>query len=290
MISEPTLGACPDLQTLSAYLDGKLDPAERVRIEDHISRCDECYFVVKETGLMAAAPGSGQASGVKRYLLPLAAMIILAVFAVALWRQVTPAPTYSAMVRPLVEAVGERRFFAPRLTGGFRYGPSLSSNRAAGTGPESEAWGVRAAAGELIARATTSPAGRAGRAAALLFTGEVDAAVGLYFELAQEQPTAAEWRSDLAAALLVRASRYGPDDTSRRDHDLGEALRSAERAVTMAPGLLEARFNLGLALKDLGRADEARRVFAEVEARRDDWSAAARDELRALSEPPEDLE
>src|SRR5262249_37315157 len=49
----PSLGSpgssCPDLEVLSAYVDGKLRRRERERVAEHISRCDSCYAVVRET-------------------------------------------------------------------------------------------------------------------------------------------------------------------------------------------------------------------------------------------------
>ena len=52
----------------------------------------------------------------------------------------------------------------------------------------------------------------------------------------------------------------------------------------MDPGLKEAQFNRGLALRMLGRADEARQAFAEIEREGGSWSPAARDQLRDIEE------
>ena len=326
MTREFIVGACPEPQMLSAYLDGKLDPTERGRIEDHISRCEDCYFVVRETALVwadakasggaeavqatpgedAAAPaspvvatpaadrGRPKASSLIRYLMPLAATVVVAAGALALWRQATRPDSYEDTVRPLVDAVGERRFFEPRLTGGFRYGPAVSVNRSSGSAPASETWDVRAAAGELIDRSAPSVAGRASRAAAALFTGSADEAVVTYSQLVQEEPQSAEWASNLAAALIVRASsgadtegpaEGAPGANGQRDKE--EALRLAQLALRLDPALSEARFNLGLALKLMGRVGEARQVFSELEARSDPWREAAREQLRSLPEAPE---
>src|SRR5690349_1297374 len=37
---------------LAAYLDNRLDATLRGPIEDHVSRCEECYFVVTETAVL----------------------------------------------------------------------------------------------------------------------------------------------------------------------------------------------------------------------------------------------
>ena len=295
-------GPCPDPEMLSAYLDGKLDQTRRGQIEDHISRCEDCYFVVRETALtltdLAAGasdrggpsgPSAAPAPGVpgrrlrpallNRYLIPLAATLVVGLGALTLWRQATRGGAYSEAVRPLVEAVGERRFFEPRLTGGFKFGARVTARRSLGSGPPAEAWAMLAVAAEIRDRPpATSIAARASRAAALLLLGDVDQSVAEYSRLLGDEPASAEWSSNLAAALLVRASTV----TGSADRDLPEALRLAEQAVRLDPALSEAGFNRSLALKALGRAEEARRGFDEMARRGDDWSAAARDQLRDL--------
>ena len=64
--------------------------------------------------------------------------------------------------------------------------------------------------------------------------------------------------------------------------DLPFASPYAEAALSLDPALREAAFNRGLALKALGRVEEARRVFASMAGSGDAWSNAARDELRDL--------
>ena len=204
--------------------------------------------------------------------------------AVALWRQERRVETYSDAVRPLVRAVGERRFFEPRLTGGFEFGPPISAKRSPGSAADSTTWEVLAVAGELRGRSgATSLAARGARGAAALFLGDVNAAVAIYSQLLHDDPRSAEWHSNLAAALLVRgASEVGSPD--QRGKDAEEALRHADEALRMNPALNEARFNRGLALRTLGRAEEARHSFAELERQSGSWSKAARDHLRDLEE------
>lgn len=295
-------GACPDPEMLSSYLDGTLDQTQRGKVEDHISRCEDCYFVVRETALALtdlAAEGSdrGPVSGLEaasapgvpekrlrslllnRYLIPLAATLAVGAGALTLWRQTPPPVSYVEAVRPLVEAVGERRFFEPRLTGGFRFGPKVTTLRSLGSVPQSEAWAMLAVATEMRDQPEPrSIAARGSRAAALLFLGDVDQAAAEYSRLAQEEPASAEWSNNLAVALLVRAST----GAGNADRDFSEALRHAERARSLDPALGEAEFNRCLALKGLGRVEEARRGFSEMAARGDAWSAAARDQLRDL--------
>jgi hypothetical protein len=44
-------GVCPDPEMLAAYIDGQLTPLQRDSVADHVSRCEECYEVVRETSL-----------------------------------------------------------------------------------------------------------------------------------------------------------------------------------------------------------------------------------------------
>ena len=190
---------------LSAYLDGKLDAAQRGPIEDHISRCEDCYFVVRETAFTLAetdggaevrgpvADGAPEAAvesppeGVVRarppylstYLLPLAATVIVGAGALLFWRQ-----TQGGGDGPragLVAAVGERRFFDARLTGGFKYGERIGPTRggASGSLPGTAGdWEVLAAAARIKKEiaAPQTPQDRAVLASAHLVLGEADAA------------------------------------------------------------------------------------------------------------------
>lgn len=308
---------CPDNAMLAEYLDGRMDAMQRASLEDHISRCEDCYFSVREETLLWAEPGvdgsglgGADASGgalverggadasrglvgaaspaetpggphprhpaAFRYLLPLAATLILAAGSVAWWRQARPTDSYAAIVAPLVEAVGERRFFEPRLVGGFRFGPRWAAKRASESATDSQTWGVLAVAMEMRGeRGSSSTGARAGRAAAALFVGESDAAVTEYAHLLAEDPDNATWESNLAAALLVRAA----DAPETAERDRTEALRHAERACRVSPALFEACFNQGLALFALGRTVEAQGVFALLAARDVAWSAAAQEYL-----------
>jgi anti-sigma factor ChrR (cupin superfamily) len=40
--------ACPDLETLAAWVDGTLPPADRDRIATHAAACESCRFVLDE--------------------------------------------------------------------------------------------------------------------------------------------------------------------------------------------------------------------------------------------------
>ena len=38
-------GDCPDLETIAAYLDNRLDAGARARMAEHLASCSECYGV-----------------------------------------------------------------------------------------------------------------------------------------------------------------------------------------------------------------------------------------------------
>lgn len=320
---------------LSAYLDGKLDPTERGRIEDHISRCEDCYFVVRETALVWAeagtegappvetqreTPGGGEivrgtfgddaatpaasaavevpaadprrpkASSFARYLMPIAATLVVAAGALALWRQINPANPYADAVRPLVDAVGDRRLVEPRLVGGFRFGPLLSSKRGS-SAKDLDEWRVLASSAAIKEQADQAPTPENQRAlaAAQLLLGETERAVTLLEQLAREQPQAAAVHSDLAAAYSVRALRDGRAD------DWPRALEAAEAALELEPGLHEALFNRAYALDEMSLWNEALRAWQDYVAAnagpRDGWTDLARSRIEELrNRPSSDLE
>src|SRR5258705_3141643 len=48
--------ACPDLESIAAYLDGRLSDRERARITEHLASCEECYAVFSESAQTHVAP------------------------------------------------------------------------------------------------------------------------------------------------------------------------------------------------------------------------------------------
>ncbi len=295
MTNEIPAEGCPNPQMLSAYLDGKLDPTERLRIEDHISRCEDCYFVVRETALVGEEAGEHEAKRPKtpsfvRYLMPIAATLVVAAGALALWRQVNPANPYAEAVRPLVDAVGDRRLVEPRLVGGFRFGPLISAKR----GPSArdlDDWQVLASSAEIKKNAEQAPTADNQRAlaAAQLLLGETERAVTMLEQLARDQPKVAAVHSDLAAAYSVRALR---DD---RADDWPRALEAAEVALELEPGLQEALFNRAFALDAMSLWNEALQGWRDYVAAnagpRDGWTDLARGRIEELSNrPSSDLE
>jgi CHAT domain-containing protein/tetratricopeptide (TPR) repeat protein len=248
-------GACPDDEMIASFVDGRLDGAEREHVADHVSRCDACYTLVRETALVlaeidppaAAVPVTATRPRPLRWVAPLAAALAMAIAGGVVARnQGVFLSAGERAKRPLVQAVGERRLFEPRLTGGFRYGPLQSAKR----GPAApDRWGVTASAGQVweAARRDPTPENRSAAAAALLLERDASGAIRTLEELALQDPRSAEVASDLAAAYLVRAAQ---GDSAA---DWSEALEAAERALELHPGLSEALYNKGLALEGLGQ-------------------------------------
>lgn len=296
---------CPSPQMLAEYLDGKLDATQRGRIEDHISRCEDCYFVVKETTVTLAeigveAPGLGGADApgrgalavgsprhrrllAIRSVLPIAAMLIVALGSLAPWRQAHPTDAYSDAVKPLVEAVGSRRLFEPRLSGGFRFGPLLEPRRGLERSPG--IWAIWEASERLKKSigAPRSTIDRGALAAAQLLLGEADEAV-LVLQAAVAGPSDSQADralvlADLAAAYLVRATSKGTgaDDLL--------AVETSRQALVIDPTRTEALYNLAIALERVGRGAEALEAWDRAIASERDpgWREEARRRRSALS-------
>lgn len=179
----------------------------------------------------------------------------------------------AAAVHGLVEAMGERRFFAPRPAGGFKYGEIVSRTRDATTGASDSALFVAALAVERAARRDPTPARRRAWAVAELLVGREDAAARDLAQLAAAQPTEAAVQNDLAVAYLVTAARR-PENAPR-------ALEAAERAVELQPASVEAAYNRALALEAMALAEPAHAAWRELVPRLagSAWAAEAQQHI-----------
>jgi CHAT domain-containing protein len=176
----------------------------------------------------------------------------------------------------LVEAVGDRRFAEPRLTGGFRHG-SLSSVTRSESGEKpnvAESPRVLAAAAQLQESAERDPTPEALGALGVvhLVRGKVDEAIEALEEASQGAPQNPRLWTDLSAAELVRGEREG------HRADLARGLDAAARAVQLEPSSAEAHFNRALALERLGLREQSRRAWEEYH--RVDTNAGWADEGR----------
>lgn len=269
--------ACPDLEMLSAYIDGKLDEVSRGQIESHASRCEECYYLLRETSLtLPILDESDGRSWSWHWLAALAAALVLGLGLTAGWMEIR---SRTNPVGSLVREVGERRLFEARLSGGFHYGPLVGSSRS-GDIQASGMWKLVGAAGEIREKANANPTTENLRAlaSAHLLLGEVSEAIRILDDVVQESPRDATARSDLAAAYLTRAER------ENRADDWPMALESTEIALELEPGLKEALFNKALALEALHLSEQAIAAWELYESSfpDDEWLPAVREHLAEL--------
>jgi tetratricopeptide (TPR) repeat protein len=279
--------ACPDLETIATYLDGRLGEHDRARVAEHVTDCETCYFVLTEAAQMRRTetapleliPGASVRDWRPRRIAwssAAAAMAMAAclVLAVVPWRTGD-----SPELRALVAAVGTERPIEARLTGGFEYGP-LRAVRSGPTSsrPVSPDVRIAVARSEQRAMARRTPEALQSLGVGYLVMGEVERAVPLLEQAVEHRAPPAKMLSDLSAAYLVRADRgHNPQDRAK-------ALAVADRALHADATLPEALFNRALALERLSLTDEARRAWQDVVALdpASPWSAEARVHLDAL--------
>jgi tetratricopeptide (TPR) repeat protein len=278
-------GGCPDLETIAAYLDGRLSERERARVTEHLASCEDCYALFSESAqtprLEALSPASGQGWRARlqtpRVIWPSAAAVLAAAAAVVLfvgtggferWRSPEP------MLQALAAAVGTDRPIEARLSG-FAYGQLRGPLRSGMVSPRAVSPDVRIAAAnsEKALAGIGTPAALHTLGVASLMVGDYDRAI-LMLEQAADQPSPdAQMVSDLSAAYLARASH------DKTHQDLMKALSAADRAVMTDPTLPDALFNRALAFERLSLAGEARAAWTDY-LRVDDRSGWA-DEARA---------
>ena len=286
------VGECPDLESMAAYLDGRLSDRERARITEHLAACEDCYFVFSEsaqTRVATEATPKRDARTWREWLatpkrtwaavggaLATAACVWLLVAAgdVLPWRSGRPD------LQALVAAVGTDRPIEARLIGGFAYGPMRGTVRAGAPTPRAVSPDVRIAVArnEKSLAGVGTPEALHALGVASLIVGDLDRAIPM-IERSVDQPSPdARFVSDLAAAYLSRAGR------DNRSQDLVKALAAADRAVAVDSALAEALFNRALALERLSLVDEARAAWTDY-LKVDDqsgWANEARAHLSAL--------
>jgi len=300
-VRKSSVDACPDLETLAGYLDGRLTERERADIAAHVAGCETCYFVFTEAAQTrasdraraetdaSASPEPVSAATPKWWMTPkamwssAAGLAAAAALVVAIGTAFLPsARGDSAELRALVAAGGTDRTIEGRLTGGFAYGPLRSATRGADPMTPSLSPDVRIAAAQLEKAAADdrTAEGLRERGIAALMSGEWDRGVAALEEAASGRSTDARVQTDLSAAYLARATR------TSRDEDLSKALAAANRAVNANRMLPEALFNRAFALERLSMPIEARdawRAYLTIDDR-SGWADEARSHLRTLTD------
>ncbi|HEY2153748.1 MAG TPA: zf-HC2 domain-containing protein [Vicinamibacterales bacterium] len=285
-------GHCPDLETIAAYLDGRLTDRERVGVTAHLADCEDCYALFSESARVVDEPidvlpwyvrlklaieamRPVVVAGWTGTVLATAAALTMFVQTGQLARWRSP----DSNLQALVAAVGTDRPIEARLSG-FAFAPLRGTVRSGAPSAASLSPEVRIA----IAQSEKALAGM-GTPEALhtlgvgsLLLGDLDRAIPT-LERAVDQPAPdARFLSDLSAAYLARATR------DNGHQDLTKALAAADRAVAANAGLSDALFNRALALERLSLPDEARAAWSDY-LRVDDrsgWADEARIHLNAV--------
>jgi CHAT domain-containing protein/tetratricopeptide (TPR) repeat protein len=293
--SDPSPARCPRPELVAAYVDDGLDNRDRARLTEHFAHCVECSAVLAEAVRMKDVEPRHirwlPSSAGSRTLIGLAASIVVAA---GLWFAVGPARQSTSdrwsSQRPelaeLVSAVGSRRTFEPRLTGGFAYAPLATTDplRSGEARPVALPLEIRAAAITLEKRAASAdPLALGAFGSAQLATARSGQAVTTFEAAVSLRPKDPRLLSDTAAAYLVRAR-----DTDQIA-DVARAVGFAQRAALVDPHLAEARFNLALSLEGLflrSEATKAWQAYLEIDSR-SAWAAEAKRRIERLAETPE---
>lgn len=276
-----------DDERLAAFVEGTLEADERASVELHLASCDTCRVllaeVVRTVEGLAAGDGLGGAvkpveirdavavrSHRRGWLYGAAGLAAAAVVVLAVWMPRGERPE----LRELVEAVGARRPFEARLTGGFAYGEASSTMRGGPGGRPSPE--VQIAVANLEKRALAAaedPRAVAAFGTGLLITGEVDRAITEYEKALAHGDRRAWLLSDLSAALMTKAQRSG----EQSDALLAKALDLAQEATRRDAAPVEAWFNRALAGESLLPPDAAIRAWEDYQRHESDhdWRALA---------------
>jgi tetratricopeptide (TPR) repeat protein len=277
-------GGCPDAELLASYIEGRVTPEERIKVEAHLARCEECYFTFSETVLEQQAEGTtseepASRSRLRRWLPQAAAGLAAAACVVIVVQVFQPFATRGTELQialnQLDAATGAYRKFEPRLTLIPTYRQLEPAMRSAAPGAEAPLAVREAALNVEKASANAGVVAPRALAAKHLALGEPERAVRALAPSAQSDD--AGLLSDLAASYLAR---NGAGDVQR-------ALDLLERAVRLDPNRTEAWFNLGLAAEATGQRSRAMEAWTRTLAldSTSGWANEARTHLENLKVP-----
>jgi hypothetical protein len=212
----PTGGTCLDAETLAAWTDGALSPAERAAAEAHAAGCDRCLSVLATLARTSPAPVSVKPSRwfPLRWLVPVAT----AVAAVTVWvlvqrPPVTPSPGPApAATAPTPEDKAAARDQSAAAASPARTGPPSAGNQSQQTLTDSR----RSAKESESASARTKAAPRA----------EADTVAG---EEARQRFGGERMQSPAAGAAPAPAAP--PGQRADADSARARARREESRAV-----------------------------------------------------------
>jgi tetratricopeptide (TPR) repeat protein len=283
----------PSDETLAAFIDGRLDPATRRAVIEHLAQCSECYSVFMAAtadGVAAAPPVRVQTTSRAWYAVGATAVAA----AIAIVLLVTPIRDRllhrDEGIESLARAAPDERTVDGRLTG-FPYQRQAAVKRGTEADPlrDPRNAALFTAAAHVQRSASERPTidNLHALGVANLLLGNADAAIDVLHRALLEQtgqrsvPAAidecrdAALLGDLSAALAARAQNQ------RRLADAAEAVRCAERAWREGK-TPEAAWNRAVAVEALNgrlRARAAWRDYLAIDAT-SPWAAEARQRMQ----------
>lgn len=277
MNNEPKAGQGIDPELLAAYIDQRLSPEQRAIVEAQLASDPDSYELLVETtnaideiegATVPEVPQMPKVPGVPEVLpapggrrvrwamaggaLAAAAAIVLVVWTQPdLWQRLRGVEPADPLMAKLVNAIGEERYFEPRLSGGFLFGPLRETSRAADAVSDQNL-SLIAAAGEAqkLAAAEPTATNLLAWGCAQMLLRDFDGAV-VTLERARALGESAE------TAIALSATYYARAQAADRPDDLPRALASANQAVGLSPQSAEAWFNKALAETQLGLVELA---------------------------------
>jgi hypothetical protein len=241
--SPQTHNLCPDPETLGAFIAHSLERAERARVAEHLTGCQECVMVVGESSqFLVEEHDENEAEGEPA---PMATGTWLGLAAAAVLTLCVGAATWFTLAHrdPLTRLQSTVARLQKRPVEGrlhhFEYSPFSAFRGNNHDSGDLNEMAVQAEAELLNQRHGTDAVTLHARGVALLVTRKAHDAIPLLDRAAHQAPTNAIYASDLAAGHLASGAYL-------------EAMSAARRAIKIDRTLPEAWFNLGRAAEDIG--------------------------------------
>lgn len=252
---------CPSEGTLAAFVDQRLETAERKGVIEHLAICSGCQSTVVAAGERTGLEATRSTSALPfrpRIILALAGAVAAVAAVIFLAVPLADRLHGSTGVDALANAVPDRRRIEARLTG-FEYhpmAPVIRGRREAATDDEARNWRLLNVASRIQESATRKPSVENLHALGVsrLLLGQSGAAVkaleqALLQESAQFEPGDALATSRNAALLNDLSAALATDSARTQNAAEGErALRAAERAWSLGKAP-EAAWNRAVALE-----------------------------------------
>jgi putative zinc finger protein len=294
MTDPAMMTTCPTEETLAAFIDGRLEGADRDQVIEHATECADCrdtIVVADEIGTESMDEDHGatvkQFRSRRRYLPVFAAALAASIAVAFFWQPIRDRVKYGSDGGRLLVIKGYEAFperpVEPRFSD-FPYKKIKPTMRSAGTEDgEARPSGALLDAAIALEDADRSRSWQPRRSKALntLLLGDRDEAVRL-MEDAEKAGGGSDpgFLNDLAAVYLARA-QFGGADYS------GRALAAAERAWSVAK-TPESAWNRALALERAGRDADALKAWQEYLAMdsNPDWATEAQGHIKNLMGTP----